>query len=41
LDYIKIAWGGAEAQVAEYARGNVNAKNWHKEALEVIEAVVS
>jgi hypothetical protein len=41
LDYIKIAWGGADEQLAERAGGNLNAKNWHEEALEVIEAAVS
>ena len=41
LDYIKLAWGGAEEQAAERAAGNHYARNWHEEALEVIEDVVS
>jgi hypothetical protein len=40
LDYIKLAWGGPEEQAAERAAGNLNAKNWHAEAMEVIEAAV-
>ena len=37
LDYIKMAWGGQEEQEAEIAAGNPNAKNWHDEALKVVE----
>jgi len=37
LDYIKMAWDGADEQEAEYAAGNHNAKNWHDEALKIIE----
>ena len=37
LDYIKLAWGGAEEQAKERAAGNRNAKNWHDKALQVIE----
>jgi hypothetical protein len=40
LDYIKLAWGGPEEQAAERAAGNLNARNWHTEAMEVIEAAV-
>jgi hypothetical protein len=41
LHYIKLAWGGPEEQAAERAAGNHNAKNWHEEALGVIENAVS
>jgi hypothetical protein len=41
LEYIKIAWGGSEDQAEELARGNRGAKNWHEEAVKVIEAAVS
>lgn len=37
LDYIKMAWGGAEHQLQEIEAGNRHAKNWHDEALQVIE----
>ena len=32
-----MAWGGQEEQEAEIAAGNPNAKNWHDEALKVVE----
>ncbi|KAJ8579843.1 hypothetical protein M405DRAFT_699659, partial [Rhizopogon salebrosus TDB-379] len=37
LEYIKIAWGGAEEQEQERAAGNPNAKDWHDEALMIME----
>jgi len=37
LDYIKIAWGGAEEQEQQQAAGDPNAKNWHDKALKIIE----
>lgn len=35
-----MAWGGAEEQAKEIAEGNRNAKNWHDEALQVIESTM-
>ena len=32
-----MTWGGQEEQEAEIAAGNPNAKNWHDEALNVVE----
>ncbi|KAG1728190.1 uncharacterized protein EDB91DRAFT_1060754, partial [Suillus paluster] len=37
LAYIKMAWGGPEEQAREHAAGNQNAKDWHDEALKVVE----
>ncbi|KAG2065559.1 hypothetical protein BDR04DRAFT_963054, partial [Suillus decipiens] len=37
LDYIKMAWGGPEEQEAECAAGNLNAVDWHDEALKIVE----
>ncbi|KAF9224385.1 hypothetical protein BS17DRAFT_640875, partial [Gyrodon lividus] len=37
LDYIKMAWGGAEQQQREITTGNQTVKNWHNEALQVVE----
>ena len=37
LNYIKMAWGGPEAQVQDITAGNKNAINWHDEALQVVE----
>jgi hypothetical protein len=37
LAYIKMAWGGPEEQAKERAAGNRNAKDWHDEALRVVE----
>ena len=37
LDYIEMAWGGAKEQEEERAAGNPNAKNWHNEALKILE----
>jgi hypothetical protein len=41
LQYIKLAWGGAEEQAKEQASGNQNAKGWKEEALKVIEKAIS
>jgi hypothetical protein len=41
LQYIKLAWGGAEEQAKEQASGNQNAKDWQEEALKVIEKAIS
>lgn len=40
LAYIKLAWGGEEEQVKEWAAGNRYAKNWQDKARKVIEAEV-
>jgi hypothetical protein len=40
LAYIKMAWGGPEDQARERAAGNPNAKDWHDEALKVVEAAM-
>ena len=40
MQYIQKAWGGAEEQAAERAAGNKNTKNWHDEALKIVEDVV-
>jgi hypothetical protein len=37
LAYIKMSWGGPEEQAKERAAGNQNAKDWHDEALKVVE----
>ncbi|KAF8480751.1 hypothetical protein DFH94DRAFT_629678 [Russula ochroleuca] len=37
LAYIKMAWGGPEEQAAEQAGGNADAKDWHNEALKIVE----
>jgi len=37
LAYIKMAWGGLEEQAAEKASRNRNVKDWHDEALKVVE----
>jgi hypothetical protein len=41
LDYIKLAWGGAEEQAVEKATGHRHAKNWQEEALKIVEVTVS
>jgi hypothetical protein len=41
LAYIKLAWGGADEQMAERAAGNYNAKNWQDEAQQILETAVS
>ncbi|KAG1894177.1 uncharacterized protein F5891DRAFT_961987 [Suillus fuscotomentosus] len=40
LAYIAMAWGGPEEQAKERATGNPNAKNWHGEALKVVETTM-
>jgi hypothetical protein len=40
LQYIKVAWGGAEEQAKEKEAGNLLAKNWQKEALTIVETAV-
>ena len=40
LAYIKMAWGGPEDQAREHAAGNPNTKDWHDEALKVVEAAM-
>ena len=40
MQYIQKAWGGAEEQAAERVAGNKYAKNWHDEALKVVEDTV-
>ena len=40
LEYIKLAWGGADEQDKERAAGNRHAKNWQDEAKKVLEAEV-
>ena len=37
LAYVKMAWGGAEEEKAEREAGNLNAKDWHDEALQVVQ----
>ncbi|KAF8495240.1 hypothetical protein F5888DRAFT_1616033, partial [Russula emetica] len=41
LEYIKMAWGGAEEQAEEIQAGNMNAKNWQDEAQKTLETTVS
>ncbi|KAF8336706.1 hypothetical protein F5887DRAFT_891208, partial [Amanita rubescens] len=40
LEYIKLAWGGELEQAAEQGKGNLDAKNWQDEALQVFEKAV-
>jgi len=35
-----MAWGGEEEQLEEIAAGNPDAKNWQKEAEQIVEAMV-
>jgi len=37
LAYNKMAWGGPVEQVAELASGNTDVKDWHDEALKIVE----
>ncbi|KAG6905223.1 hypothetical protein DXG01_004110 [Tephrocybe rancida] len=37
LHYIKITWGGPEEQKAEFNKGNLDAKDWVDEALQIVE----
>jgi hypothetical protein len=41
LEYIKMAWGGAEEQAEEIDAGNLDAKNWQDEAQKILETTVS
>jgi len=41
LEYIKMAWGGADEQAEEIEAGNMNAKNWQDEAQKILETTVS
>jgi hypothetical protein len=36
-----MAWGGPEEQAEERANGNAAAKDWHDEALQIVERTVS
>ena len=36
LAYIKMAWEGAKEEKMECDAGNLDAKNWHDEALQVM-----
>lgn len=40
LAYIKLLWGGAEEQAAEFDAGNFAAKNWQDEAEKIVEKTV-
>jgi hypothetical protein len=40
LDYIEMAWGGADEQAKEITAGNLYAKNWQDEAKKIVEATV-
>ncbi|KIM61212.1 hypothetical protein SCLCIDRAFT_26022 [Scleroderma citrinum Foug A] len=40
LTYIKMAWGGADEQRKEIEAGNMNAKDWHDEAMKMVEKTV-
>ena len=35
-----MAWGGADEQKKEVAAGNANAKDWHDEALKMVQKTV-
>ncbi|KAG1749057.1 uncharacterized protein EDB91DRAFT_1040623, partial [Suillus paluster] len=37
LVYIKMAWGGPDEQKTEHEAGNLNAKDWHNKALQIVE----
>ena len=39
LNYIKMAWGGPEEQQHERASSNLNAKDWHDKAHQMLERV--
>lgn len=41
MQYIQKAWGGAEEQAEERAAGHKSAKNWHDEALKVVEETMA
>jgi len=40
LAYIKMAWGGAEEERMEHEAGNLNAKDWYDEALQIVQQVM-
>ncbi|KAF8869800.1 hypothetical protein BD779DRAFT_1456512, partial [Infundibulicybe gibba] len=40
LEYIKMAWGGANEQAQEKAAGNRYTKNWQDEACQILENTV-
>ena len=40
MDYIELEWGSVKEQAKEIRAGNRNAKNWHEEAMKVLEAMV-
>ena len=40
MDYILHEWGGPDEQAADIAAGNPFAKNWHEEAMKVLEDAV-
>ncbi len=37
LAYIKMAWGGAKEEKRECKAGNLDAKDWHDEALQIVQ----
>ena len=41
LMYIEMAWGSAEEQKLECEAGNPNAKDWHDEAMKIIEETMT
>ncbi|KAG2359517.1 hypothetical protein BDR07DRAFT_1180583, partial [Suillus spraguei] len=40
LGYIKMTWGGPKEQECKHVAGNLNAKDWHDEALKVVETTM-
>jgi hypothetical protein len=40
LEYIKMTWGGHKEQEHEHMASNLNAKDWHDEALKVVETTM-
>ncbi|KAG2131105.1 hypothetical protein BD769DRAFT_1355427 [Suillus cothurnatus] len=40
LEYIKMTWGGHKEQEHECTANNLNAKDWHDEALKVVETTM-
>lgn len=41
LMYIEMAWGSAEEQKLEREAGNPNAKDWHDEAMKIVEETMT
>ncbi len=37
LAYIKMAWRGAEEEKTKHEAGNLDAKDWHNEALQIVQ----